>query len=184
VSFPSACILDACFVIDWARWRRRNLLKELFSMGFIPEITLREIITEKPLKMVRDLVTDGWLTAYPHSRELEEEAMRLILDLRKDPRIPRIDPPEATCVVLARRFGLAVLTENRGIIRAYRLFEDRFHPAVVLNSLRLLAHIFVRGLAGETSFSDLINEYERDSSHSFSLLEVRTVAREFGIEKA
>ena len=182
MSLPSTCVLDACFIIDWSRWRRRHLIKEIFSAGFMPEITLREVITEKPLRALRELILDGWLTIYPHFRELEEEAVSLILDARRDPRIPRIDPPEALCSILARRLGSALLTENRGIIRAYWLMREKFSPAIVLNSLRLLAYICARGLTPETSFPELIEEYERDSNHSFSPSEVRAVAREFGIE--
>ena len=182
MSLPSTCVLDACFVIDWSRWRRRHLIREIFSMGFMPEITLREVITEKPLRALRELILEGWLTVYPHSKELEEEAVSLILDARRDPRIPRIDPPEALCVTLARRLGSAVLTENRGIIRAYWLMREKFSPAIVLNSLRLLAYMYMRGLFSGMSFLELVEEYERDSNHSFSPLEVRVVAREFGIE--
>ena len=179
---PPICVMDACFVIDWARWRRRDLLWRVFSTGFIPEPVLREVSTPTPLRALREWMVAGWLTVYPTSRELEDEAIGLILEMRRDPRIPRIDPPEAICVAIARRIGAVVLSENRGVLRAYQLARERLAPVVVWNSLRLLAHLYARGLAAASSFLDLVREYEDEARHAFSRREVMMVAREFGVE--
>jgi len=174
--------MDACFIIDWTRWGRRDLLWRVFSTGFVPEPVLREVVTPTPLRALREWMVAGLLTVYPSSREAEDEAIRLILEMRRDPRIPRIDPPEALCVVVARRIGAAVLTENRGILRAYQLAPESLAPAVVWNSLRLLAHLYATGLAEAGSFAELVREYEDEVKHAFSRREVDAVARELGLE--
>jgi hypothetical protein len=121
-------VLDACFIIDWARWSRRNLLWRVFSFGFVPEPVLREISTPEPLRVLREWMSAGFLTVHPSSRDLEDEALRLIIEARRNPRMPRIDPPEAVCVALARRIGAVVLTENRGVIRYTRLLKVAWPP--------------------------------------------------------
>jgi len=44
---------------------------------------------------LREWMSAGFLTVHPSSRDLEDEALRLIIEARRNPRIPRIDPPEA-----------------------------------------------------------------------------------------
>ena len=179
---PSVCVMDACFIIDWARWRRRDLLWRVFSAGFVPEPVLREVVTPTPLRALREWMAAGLLTVYPSSRELEGEAVGLVLEAMRDPRIPRIDPPEALCVAVAKRVGAVVLTENRGVLRAYQLAPERLAPAMVWNSLRLLAYAYARGLVEAESFLELVVEYEGEAKHAFSRREVKAVAREFGLE--
>ena len=178
---PPTCVMDACFIIDWARWSGRDLIWKAFSTGFVPEIVLREIVSPSSLGLLRRWIVEGWLTIYPHSSELESEAVRLMLELRRDPRIPRIDAPEAVCVVIARRIGAVALTENRGILRAYQLTPERLKPAVVWNSLRLLAYLYSKGFLDAESFYQLVEEYEEEVKHRFSKREVRRVALEFGV---
>ena len=177
---PRICVLDACFIIDWIRWRNSDVVKRVFASSFIPESTLRELTTPAPLRAIREWISAGWLTIYPHFRELEDEALDFILNARADPRVPRIDMPEAICTVLAKRLKAAVLTENRGILRAYQLKSEVFGPAVVMNSLRLLAHLYREGFFTE-SFDDLVKEYERDTKHAFSSREIDLVKEDFGI---
>jgi len=181
VSLPRVCVLDACFVIDWARWGRRDLHWRVFDLGFIPELVLREVSTPQPLRVMREWMTAGLATVYPSSRDLEGEALDLILRARRDPRVPRIDPPEALCAVLARRLKAVVLTENRGLLRAYELAKEEFAPAIVWNSLRLLAHLRAANLAVASSFVELVAEYEGEVKRVFSRREVTRVAEEFGI---
>jgi len=181
VSLPRVCVLDACFIIDWVRWSRRDLLWRVFDLAFIPELVLREVSTPQPLRALREWMAAGLATVYPSSRDLEEEALGLILRARRDPRVPRIDPPEALCATLARRIGAVVLTENRGLLRAYELAREEFAPAIVWNSLRLLAHLYASGLASASSFVELVAGYESEVKHAFSRREVARVAEEFGI---
>ena len=184
MSLPSVCVLDACFIIDWARWTGRNLLWKVFSFGFVPELVLREIATPQPLKVLREWMSAGFLTVHPSSRELEDEALRFIVEARKNPKIPRIDPPEAACVALARRVGAVVLTENRGVVRAYEVARESLAPAIVWNSLRLLAHFYAAGVVVSRGFEELVSGYEQEVKHAFSRREVARVAREFGILRA
>ncbi|MCC6059889.1 MAG: hypothetical protein LM563_06560 [Thermofilum sp.] len=184
MSLPSVCVLDACFIIDWTRWSRRDLLWKVFSLGIVPEPVMREISTPQPLRVLREWMSAGFLTVHPSSRDLEDEALRLIVEARRNPRIPRIDPPEAVCVALARRIGAVVLSENRGVIRAYEAAGESLAPAIVWNSLRLLAHLYVTGAATSGSFEEVVAEYEQETKHAFSRREVVRVAREFGILQA
>ena len=180
MTLPKTCVLDSCFVIDWVKWRKRDSIKQIFSIALMPETALKELATLEPLRAVREWISSGWLTVYPHFRELEDEALEFMLNARTDPRIPRIDMPEAICAVLAKRLGSAVLTENRGILRAYSLRGDLFGRATVLNSIRLIAFLHKNGfLSG--SFCELVEEYESDTKHSFSRREIEVVRKDFGI---
>jgi hypothetical protein len=168
VSLPYVCVPDACFIIDWTRWSRRDLLWRVFSLGIVPEPVTREISTPQPLRVLREWMSAGFLTVHPSSRDLEDEALRLVVEARRNPRIPRIDPPEAVCVALARRIGAVVLSENRGAIRAYEAAGESLAPAIVWNSLRLLAHLYVTGAATSESFEEVVAEYEQETKHAFS----------------
>ena len=78
-----------------------------------------------------------------------------------------------------------VLTENRGVIRAYEIARENLAPAaVVWNSLRLLAYLYATGVAVSSSFEELVAEYEQEVKHTFSRREVVRVAKEFGILRA
>ncbi|MCC6060950.1 MAG: hypothetical protein LM578_05425 [Desulfurococcaceae archaeon] len=44
---PEFAIADTCFLIDWARYRHRDVLFKLFKTVFVPETILREVNKRK-----------------------------------------------------------------------------------------------------------------------------------------
>jgi len=170
-------IADTCFLIDWARYRNRDLLFKIFDVVFVSESVLREIKSETTISWIASKLAENKLALYTETEEELEEARKLVEISRRIPHIPSIDLPEALCLSIGRRRNYVVLTENKGAIMAPE-FVEGYRDVVVWRALEVLlaAH-----LVGEV-YVDCNNplkyfiEYQEDTLHIFSqrdLLEVR-----------
>lgn len=106
-------IADTCFLIDWARYRRRDILFKLFAAVFVPEQVLDEVRSENTIAWIAEGLARDRLALYTPIRDDIEEARRLVEASRAIPHIPSLDLPEALCLVVGMRRGYVVLTENR-----------------------------------------------------------------------
>ena len=176
-SHARLCVLDTCFLIDWVRYRHREALWRVFSVGILSSAVLDEVVSEHTISVLRDWLASGNVLIYPQTDELIRRAMSLIIDLRSDPRIPKLDLPEAVCIVIAKEYEATVLTENRGAIRAYQYAPERIRPASIMNALRLLIMMFREGVLNNTP-QNILHEYEEDVKHRFSRREIDRVLRE------
>jgi len=170
-------IADTCFLIDWARYRDRDLLFKIFNAVFVPESVLREIKSEATVSWVASKLAENRLALYTETEDELEEARRLIEMSRRNPRIPSIDLPEAVCLSIGRRRGYIVLTENKGAIMASELLEG-YRSVTVWRALEILLAVHLAGEV-EVNCNNPIKrfmEYQEDTLHIFphrDLIEVK-----------
>jgi len=48
----SAASVDTCFIIDWARYRRAELLERIFDRILLTEHVLREVKSERTITLL------------------------------------------------------------------------------------------------------------------------------------
>ena len=161
-------IADTCFLIDWARYRRRDILFKLFRTVFVPEQVLDEVRSETTVAWVAHGLAEGSLALYTPSHDEIEEAHRLIELSHLHPQMPSMELPEALCLVVGRRRGYIVLTENRAALLAPRLLSD-YSGVIVWRALEILLETVRRGVL-EPDCSNprrLFDEYSSDTLHIF-----------------
>ncbi len=161
-------IADTCFLIDWARYRKRDILFNLFDAVFVPEEVISEIRSENTIAWISRLLAEDKLSLYTTTPDEVEEARRLIEISRTKPQMPSIDLPEAICLVVGRRRGYVVLTENRGALLA-PLFLEEFKGVTVWRSLEVIFMAIKRGIM-EPDCNNVyrpFKEYSEDTLHIF-----------------
>ncbi|RLE76998.1 MAG: hypothetical protein DRJ56_03330 [Thermoprotei archaeon] len=162
-------ISDTCFVIDWSYYRRRECLVELFDVVLVPEQVLSEVEDERSISWISLQLARGSMQLFTPSPSDLREAERLILEVASRPYMRRIDVPEAVCLVVARRIGAVVLTENRGALLAARLLRE-LRGVAVWRALEVIRESLMRGLIEARSREEVRRaflEYEVDTSHVF-----------------
>ena len=156
--------IDTCFLIDWARYRRREMLERMFEYIYVTEDVLAEIYSDTTLEYVSETLARGFLVIYPFRREAEPIVRRAVELSARDPRIPVLDPPEAFALAIACREGGVCLTENRGVLLLVRYYEE-FREVEVWRSLELLEYAhrihLVKDLEGE------LEAFSEDTGHVF-----------------
>jgi len=164
---PRFAVADTCFVIDWARFSKRDLLFELFDAVFVPESVLSEVKSERTVEFLASALASGRAALYTETPDEVEEARKLVEETRRL-RLPPIDLPEALCLAVGRRRGYVVLTENRGALAAAELLEP-YKGVVVWRALELLAAAVLEGVAGlgPGAARELFEAYERETLHFF-----------------
>jgi hypothetical protein len=175
MSAEEFAVADTCFLIDWAYWRRRNVLPGLFRAVFVPEEVLREVKSESTLEWVPENLATGSFALFTETQDVVGFARAIVERSRMLP-IRGVDLPEAVCLAISKMRGYTVLTENRGALMAADTLAE-LSGVRVWRSLDLISHAFRRGILGgdpETVFM----EYEEDTGHMFPREELRGVIDE------
>ncbi len=165
------CSIDTCFIIDWARYSRRGLLYRLFDLCYITEDVVREIKSEVTAEFVAEGLARGFLAFYPFMDALEP-IVRDVMSVR-DPRIRRLDPPEAYAIAIGYREGAVVLTENKGAVALTR-YVPKYSSVKVWRSIDVLRELAARGLI---NLGEELDRYERETGHRFPRREGGTAGR-------
>ncbi len=160
-------IADTCFLIDWSRYRRRDSIFRLFKVIFVPENVLNEIESERTISWISEGLRRDCLALYTPLDEAGE-VRELVEKSRLYPQIPSIDVPEALCLVIGRRRGYTVLTENRGALLVPRFLEE-YSKVVVWRALEVLLNLALRSILNVdcSNPEELFEEYSRDTLHMF-----------------
>ena len=162
-------VLDACFIIDWSRYRRRKLLSKLFDIMYIHEEVLAQIRSIVAIEYVTELMARGTLRLYAWSDTDEVEFVRLREEVSSDPRIPAVERPDILCLIIAKSLNAILLSENVGIHRIVQ-YSPRYKDANVWTALEVLENMVYKELItirNEEEFLDYIREYEEDTAHKF-----------------
>ena len=163
-------VLDACFIIDWARYEKRELLKSLFDRAFIHRDVLNQLVSERAISLASKWLGEGFLAIYPWMDSDEDVALRLISQLSAMPEIPMLERPDVLCLVIALRTRSCLLTENKGILRAVEFHPD-LSDVKVLTAIDILESLVIEGILQINSIDDYIAEvraYEAQTGHIFS----------------
>ncbi len=161
--------MDTCFAIDWARYRRRDILFRVFDLVYVPEEVLREVRSESTLSWMVSSLSEGHMVIFTPTTSEVEEARRLVEYTRSLGHVPNLDMPEAICLVAARRQGYIVLTENRAAFFVPRLIPG-YQEVRVWGALEVILTAIVEGVLEPPCSSPTyyFDEYSRDTLHLFS----------------
>ncbi len=174
-------IADTCFLIDWSRYRRRDTLFRVFRVVFVPENVLAEVRSESTIAWISRGLAEDRLSLYTPTRDELEEARMLVEESRLQPRIPSIDLPEALCLVVGRRRGYVVLTENRGALLAPLMLSE-YRGVRVWRALEIILEAARIG-ALDVDCGDpesIFREYSSDTLHIFPRRALESAVEELG----
>ena len=179
MSHSGFAIADTCFLIDWARYRHRDILFRIFRVVFVPEQVLDEVRSENTISWIAQGLAQGKLALYTPVAEEIEEARRLIEQSHLHPQMPSMDLPEALCLVVGRRRGYIVLTENRAALLAPRLL-DKLGNVKVWRALEILLEAVKKGVIQPdcTHPGKIFEEYSQDTLHIFPSKALHRAIRE------
>ncbi len=162
-------ISDTCFIIDWAYYRRRSILTEIFKTILVPEQVLAEIEDEKSISWVSAQLAKGNMLLFTPSPLDLRKAEELVLKISSKPFLRKVDLPEAICLVVGQRLNAIVLTENRGALLATRTLSE-LKNVVVWRALEVLTEAIIRKTIKVKKREDVervFREYENDTKHIF-----------------
>jgi|YelNatPaOPRAMG01_1025707.scaffolds.fasta_scaffold08264_10 predicted nucleic acid-binding protein len=157
-SEPTNAFADSSFLIDWARYSKRDLLFAIFSTVWVPEAVLNEIRSERTLSWVTEKMALGVIALFPDLPNHRETALRLMEESSRYP-VRRLDYPEAYCIAVASDRGYIVLSENGAAYAAQFLYAR----AKVWRALEALLELIRRGLVEREE----VYRYERETLHKF-----------------
>jgi len=169
-------IADTCFLIDWAYWRYRDVLFQIFQTVFIPESVLREVKSEHTIEWIATSLASGKLALFTETSDVIELATRLVEKTRSVPGLRGVDMPEAICLAIGKLRSYIVLTENRGALMAVDFLEE-LSGVVVWRSLELIREALKRKLLSEEP-EQVFKGYEVDTKHRFPRTELEVVLNE------
>ena len=154
-------IADTCFLINWLRFRGRDDIFRVYECVAVPLLVLDELGSRRG--MLADWIISGRAFFVPRVTSFEVEALGVV-ELARARRLPRVDPAEAYCLVVARHRGYDVLTDNRAV--KYLVREVKEYGRVrVLDSLDVLVAVYGDDPA---KLKRAVVEYSRETGLTFS----------------
>ncbi|MEZ0249081.1 MAG: DNA-binding protein [Thermoproteus sp.] len=154
-------IADTSFLVDWARYSKRDLLFGVFEVVHIPESVLKEIKLPPAIDWVAQSLAAGRMALFTETQDVENEARRLMA-LSRDRPLKRIDLPEAICLAAGVKYGYTVLTENGGAYFAPRVLGL---GVTVWRAFEVLVEAWRSGLVGDLAGE--LRRYEEETLHLF-----------------
>ena len=170
-------VADTCFLIDWASWRRRNVLFSIFRTVFVPENVLKEVRSENTIEWIASSLASGSMSLFTETSEELSLAREIVERSRMIPSMRYIDIPEAICLALGKLRGYFVLTENRGALMASDLIEE-LSGVTVWRSLEVITRAISMGVIAASDPLTVFREYEEDTKHVFPRSELEAVVFE------
>ncbi|RLG50551.1 MAG: hypothetical protein DRN96_07390 [Thermoproteota archaeon] len=180
----SIAVADTCFILDWASFSLRDLMRKVFSAVFLLEDVLAEVRSSPAVEWVADNLASGYFTLFTPSPDKRREAEQLVELVATRPHMRRIEIPEALCLTLGKQKGYIVLTENTGALMVADMIQE-YSAVKVWRALELLKEIAARKLAAIQTRSQLLHlfqRYEHETKHKFPRRDLEEAIREV-IEK-
>jgi len=172
-------VSDTCFLIDWAKYSKRDILFKLFLAVYIPEEVLNEVISENVLKWIVSMLRQRKFILYTARGPELDEARRIMDYMARIPWIRSIETPEAICLALGYLYGYTVITENIGAHQAVDVIPG-YKRVRVMKSLTILKEAIIKGYIS-TSIEEIervFEEYEVETKHLFPIDELTRVITE------
>jgi len=168
-------VADTSFIVDWARYSKRDVLLELFEVVYVPESVLRELKSPPAVDWVADCLASDKFALFTESPRVEEEARRLMAMSRGKP-LKRIDYPEAVCLAVGLMYRHTVLTENSGAYFAPRVLGI---DVTVWRAFEVIVEAWRRSL-----IEDLVGELRRYEEETFHLFRRRDWEYAWGLTRS
>jgi predicted nucleic acid-binding protein len=149
-------VIDTSFLIDWARYSKRDLLSKVYDKIIILSKILDEIKSEITLIYVVSEMEKQFFIYVDITSQIENRAMEIVNQSLKS---KRVDLPEALCLAYAENFGYDVLTENMGAIRFPSLVKK-------IKAIDVLAEMYANCLIDD--LKEEIENYMRETKHKYS----------------
>jgi len=159
--------VDACFFINWAKFRRRMDIFSLYRRLLVPFAVFSEIKREPARSFAFTLAAERRLLVVPRLEVVDSLALRIFELVNTDPSLPSIDPPEAYALAFAKHSGLPLLTDNASPKLAALTLEE-LRGTQVLDSLDVLGALYPR----ETLLR-VVAEFTEDTGVRFSARRLR-----------
>jgi len=155
--------IDTCFLINWARFSRREELELVFDRLFMPEPTFSEVKSDVALSLASEWLSRRFLVLVPVMPTDEREIEAVLKFVADHPELPSIDPPELYAFLLAKRLSIPLRTDNKAPKRISLASED-FSSVLVLDSLDVLKLIAEKG----HDIAELVERFMEDTGFKFS----------------
>ena len=156
-------ILDSCFIIDWSKFKKRDTLFEVFEAVYITPDVLNELKSEDVIAWIGEKISSGEIIIYEADEEEKGKALEFVEATRKIPHYPSADFVEALGLIIAKRYNMILISENRAVLYAPLTFPE-FSSVSVWRGIDILAQI-----ARDCSELDqLIDEYEAQTLRRYS----------------
>ncbi len=174
---PETAIADTCFLIDWARYRRRDILFELFSTVFVPEQVLDEVVSEETIEWIANSLAKRKLSLYVAPSSIADEALKIIDVMASLTWTRRVELPEAICLAIGKKHGYTVLTENRGALQAVEILTE-YSGVKAMRAIDVLAEAISTSkitVLSREEVKSILSEYEKDTKHRFPKGDVKEI---------
>jgi len=159
------CVMDACFVIDWSLYSRRDILKDVFSTFFITADVFDELKSERAYNMIIEWRRENICVIVELTERELSDVRTLMRRVDENPEMPAIDFPEATAILYAKKYGIQhVLTENKGAKAVPTVLND-FSEIKIWSALDVLKEAASKGIL--TDFEKALEEYSTETKHFF-----------------
>ena len=104
------------------------------------------------------------MAIYPFKDAVEGLVRRIVEASTREPRVRRIDPPEAYALAIGLKEGAVVLTENKGVLSLVKLSPE-FSGVQVWRSYEVLLEAYKRGILEDLEVE--LKRYEKETGHRF-----------------
>ncbi len=152
-------IADTSFIIDWAKYSRRDVIFRLFELIWLPEAVLAEVRSEHTIAWIAGGLASENMAIFPDLPEIRGEALKIMEVSRKYP-VKSLDYPEAFCLAVGRERKVIVLSENGGAYVAQFTF---LKGVKVWRAFEVLLELLKRGFVGKEDFYT----YQSETLHRF-----------------
>jgi len=170
-------ILDACFIIDWSLYNKKEILKEIFSTLYITSDVFNELKTIHAYDMIINWRGSNLCVVVDLTEHELKKVRQLMRTVDENPAMPAIDFPEATALVYAKEYGIKyVLTENKGA-KTVPESVDEFSDIQVWGALEILNYADSNNIGNFMNLKEAIEEYCVDTKHFFK----KQALKNFGI---
>ena len=161
--------LDTCFLIDWAYYRERETLKQLFDKLIIIEKVLNEVKSERTLTLISKWLSEDFLYIIPITNQIEKTAESITRMVTVNSTLPRVEEPEIYGLAIAKIYNVPLLSENKGALRLTYLLPE-LEGVKVLRALDILSMLIKRRILKAQTKNDvkkIFEDYCKDTKHLF-----------------
>ncbi len=168
-------VADSCFLIDWAKYKKRDIIRDIFKSVFITIDVMKEITSEETLSMISDYLADGFFVPITLSDTEREKVHELMISYARDNQAPAIHEPEASAVVFALNHGIEiVLSENTALKYHHQI---RKNPDV-WGASDVLKKALIDDLITTSNIKKEFETYSQETKHLFRKKDIEKEIKE------